>query len=100
MIRPTKKGESPIWWVRGSMVLTRTSLMSAVTAVTPARTTMGSQSVILHQAASVASGPAEDFLRCAAVSLASADGWAAYGGTTATTPGRGASVVRETAWNP
>src|SRR5258707_8828918 len=59
-IRPTKRGFKPTWWVRGSMVLTSTSLTTAVIAVAAARTTMGSQSVLLHQAVSEASSPLID----------------------------------------
>src|SRR5258707_2974733 len=59
-IRPTKRGFKPTWWVSGSMVLTSTSLTTAVIAVAAARTTMGSQSVLLHQAASEASSPLVD----------------------------------------
>src|SRR6266568_9219923 len=55
MMRPTKKGFNPIWCVSGSIVLTSTSLTTAVIAVAPARTAIGSQRVVLHQAASVAS---------------------------------------------
>src|SRR5438034_2106826 len=57
-IRPTKRGFKPTWWVNGSMVLTSTSLTTAVTAVAADRMTMGSQRVVCHQVASEASNPA------------------------------------------
>src|SRR5258708_37892074 len=75
MMRPTKKGLSPIWCATGSMVLTGTWLTTAATAVTPARTAIGSQGVVLHQTASVASGRAVADRGTGVVSTASADAW-------------------------
>src|SRR6266571_6952675 len=56
MMRPTKKGLSPIWWVNGSIVLTNTSLMTAVTAVAAASAAMGNQSVVFHHLANSVRG--------------------------------------------
>src|SRR5712692_6190610 len=71
-IRPTKRGFKATWWVSGSMVLTSTSLTTAVIAVAAARTTMGSQRVLLHQAASEASSPLVDAFGFAVASTAGA----------------------------
>src|SRR6266516_1247533 len=84
MMRPTKNGLSPIWCATGSMVLTSTSLTTAVTTVTPARTTIGSQRVVLHLTVSVASSLAVFVRCCTAVSTVCADKLGGPGFTSST----------------
>src|SRR5258708_27638264 len=99
MMRPTKKGLSPIWCATGSMVLTSTSLTTAVTAVTPARTTIGSQRVVLHQAASVASGRTVADRGTGVGSTARDDAWVGPRFTTTSFPTVGVEMGSLSMWD-